>query len=216
MKIKAVILDCDGTMFDTELLSMQSFQIIADQIHFKLPDDFFANIIGTTRAHIIEYLQDFPDYLAVFDQIYVKWQELISNACGYQDSLNKPGLTALLDYLFANNYKVAIASSSHREHVMRLISHMSKHYNFDAIITGEMVKKSKPEPDIFLKAAEAIHVDPQECLVIEDSRNGILASNRAHMHNVFIEDKIKFNKNDYQSVEKECFDLCEVITYLNK
>ena len=214
MKIKAVILDCDGTMFDTEFLSMQSFQIIADSINFKLPDDFFQQIIGTTRAHIIEYLKDYPEYLAVFPQIYVKWVELIKEACTHQDSLNKPGLIGLLDYLSTHDVKFAIASSSHKDHVEGLVNHMSKHYDFDAIITGEQVKNSKPAPDIFIKASEVLGVKPDECLVIEDSKNGILAARNAKMHNIFIEDKIKFDENDYRNVDHECHDLNEVITYL--
>ncbi len=216
MKIKAVILDCDGTMFDTEFLSMQSFQIIADSINFKLPNDFFQQIIGTTRAHIVEYLKNYPEYLAVFPQIYVEWQELIKEACTHTDSLNKPGLENLLDYLSSHDFKFAIASSSHKEHIDRLVNHMSKQYQFDAIITGDQIKNSKPAPDTFLKASEVLGIKPDECLVIEDSKNGILAARNAKMHNIFIEDKIKFDENDYKNVDYECHNLNEVIEYLEK
>lgn len=216
MKIKAIIFDCDGTMFDTETLSIKAFTQVADSINFKLPDDFFAQILGTTKVHIVKYLQEYKEFLKVYDNVYLNWQKLIVEACKHPDSLNKKGLMELLDYLTANNYKLAIASSSPIKHVEALINHMSKCYSFDAIISGDMVQNSKPAPDIFLKASERLNVKPEECIVIEDSYNGILASKNANMSNIYIEDKIKFDADKYTKVDKECKDLKEVITYLKE
>ena len=93
---------------------------------------------------------------------------------------------------------------------------MSTPTHFDAIVGGNEVKHGKPAPDIFLKGAETLHVKPEECLVLEDSKNGILAAHAAGMHSCFIEDTVKKDSEMKAVLEYEKKDLSQVIDLLEE
>ncbi|WP_244469800.1 HAD family hydrolase, partial [Enterococcus cecorum] len=81
-----------------------------------------------------------------------------------------------LEEIHAQKKKVALASASNPEHITLMLSQCQLSKYFDVVISGENVKRNKPFPDIYLKASEQLAVLPAECLVIEDSFNGILAA----------------------------------------
>ncbi len=112
-----------------------------------------------------------------------------------------PGLINLLNILKKANKKIAIASSSEREYIEYVLDKLNIKDFFEIIISGYDVKKSKPEPDIFLKASEILKIDPKECLVIEDSMNGILAAKRAGMKCIAIPNSITKNQ-DFSLADK--------------
>jgi beta-phosphoglucomutase-like phosphatase (HAD superfamily) len=87
----------------------------------------------------------------------------------------------LIQSLFAEKFKLAIASSSHLETIEKVISKLDLSEFFQARISGTELKHSKPDPEIFIKAAEIVHSRPVECLVIEDSENGVKAAKAALM-----------------------------------
>lgn len=211
---KAIIFDCDGTMFDTEKVSKDAFRYVAKSINLELDDEFFNRIMGTTYDSICKELSKMPLMLEKFPEVARVWEEMIIDKTKVKDALAKDGLLELLDYLTLNNYKIAVASSSKLPHIERLINHLSKKYHFDAIVPGDTIKSSKPAPDIFLKAAEIIGVDPLECIVIEDSVNGVKAAKSANMTSIFIEDEVKFKDQDYKYVDIEFNSLNDVIEYI--
>ena len=79
------------------------------------------------------------------------------------------------------------------------------------MIGGNMVTNGKPDPEIFLKGAECLETDPAECLVLEDSKNGIIAAQRAGMHSCFIKDLIEPDEEMEQAIEFRRDDLSQVI-----
>ena len=83
--------------------------------------------------------------------------------------------------LYENKFKLAVASSAKRERIELVLNRFELTSYFDVIVSGYEVSNSKPHPDIFLKAAEKLKVDPKECIVIEDSANGIRAAKLANM-----------------------------------
>jgi HAD superfamily hydrolase (TIGR01509 family) len=92
------------------------------------------------------------------------------------------GVVAFLDALKLNGYTLAIASSSLKRNVDLILGKLKLTAYFDFIVSGEQVTKGKPEPDIFLKVAEHYGLHPNECVVIEDSTNGVAAAKAAGMH----------------------------------
>jgi HAD superfamily hydrolase (TIGR01509 family) len=92
------------------------------------------------------------------------------------------GVPELLDYLKSRNIKMAIGSSSPKELVDFVVGKFGLRKWFDIIITGKDAENGKPSPEIFLKCADLLGVTPLECLVIEDSANGILAGKNAGMY----------------------------------
>ena len=91
------------------------------------------------------------------------------------------GIPELLISLKHNNIKTAIGSSSPKELIITVIEKFQLGKYFDCIVSGDEVKEGKPKPDIYLEVSKRIGVNPEECIVIEDSRNGVLAAKNAGM-----------------------------------
>lgn len=218
MSIKAVLFDCDGLMFETELVSQQMWRDAAAVYNETIPYDFFVAITGTHDRlmdmdlvrkqipHIDEIMADMKRLR--FDLSF--WKSI------HTDCLNKPGLLELFPWLKKNGYLTAICSSSYREYVETLAKNVSVPLEYDAIVTGDMVAHSKPDPEIFLKGASLLGVKPEECLVLEDSKMGILAAKNAGMHSCFIQDTIYPDEEMLQAMEYSRNDLAEVIELLKE
>ena len=106
----------------------------------------------------------------------------------YGSYANLSVLQRLLEQLCAWNIPVAVASSSPAAVVRGRLERVGLLQYFTAVISGDMVGRSKPEPDIFLKAAELIGQDPKECLVLEDSAPGLLAGKAAGGYTIYVPD----------------------------
>ena len=100
----------------------------------------------------------------------------------------KPGVKELLTYLREKGYKIAMATASAREYSMDNLRLAGIDEFFDHVITGDMVKEAKPNPEIFLKAAEALGEKPENCLVLEDSLNGVEAGIKGGFVTVMVPD----------------------------
>ncbi len=212
--IQAVLFDCDGLMFETERISITMWKSYARRYGVKLPHDFFMRITGTGKQEAAAYMQSIPHVEKILPIVSKKRFDLdFWNACG-KDTLNKKGLISLFAYLQEQGYRVGICSSSPRVYVETLLNRVSVPLHYDAIICGDMVSKAKPDPEIFLKGAQELGVKPEACLVLEDSKMGILAAQRAGMHRCWIPDMIEADEEMKQALEYECQDLTEVIDLL--
>ena len=120
----------------------------------------------------------------------------------------------LLDYLKNNGYKLAVASSTSKRGVERNLKDAGVLEYFDAVICGDMVEKSKPDPEIYLKACEAIGVEPTEALALEDSRNGLLSAHRAGMKVILVPDLWEADEEINAFLWNMCSDLEEVKEFL--
>ena len=128
----------------------------------------------------------------------------------------KPGVEELLKYLKENGFKVGLASSTQEATVRRQISEGGLLKYFDQIIGGDMVKRSKPEPDIFLEACRRLESEPERCYVIEDSYNGIRAAHAAGMHPIMVPDLMEPTEEMRGLAEKIFESLYDVMEYLNE
>ena len=215
-EIKAVLFDCDGLMFDTERISQQMWTEEAALCGVTLPPDFFVRITGGASDEDRAYIRAIPGFDKLFS---VRARRRFDNEYWKQyspDRLNKPGLTELFAWLNEHGYKIAICSSSGRSYVETLISTVSGGLKYDAIICGDMVTKTKPDPEIFLTAAGKLGISPENCLVLEDSRQGIFAADAAGMHSCFIQDTIIPDEAMRAKIQNERHDLKEVIELLEE
>lgn len=217
MKITAVLFDCDGLMFNTEAISIEMWRKEAEKYHVLIPDAFFTAITGARRDE--DFLTAFSDisHLAeICAQVRRKRFDLHFWSSFPTDGLNKKGLLELYQFIRQNHYKTAVCSSSSRAYVETLLHTVSIPMSFDALIGGDMVKKGKPDPEIFLKGAEVLHEKPENCLVLEDSKQGILAAKAAGMHSCFIQDTIKPDIQMQQAIEYQKDNLLQVIDLLKE
>lgn len=173
--IQAVIFDMDGLMFDTERLSIVYWKEALAEQGFVMTDAHASRIRGRNEEAIRQVEQelygpalDYPRALAA--------QRARMDRVDAEGLLRiKPGLPQLLDWLGRQGIPCAVASSSRRASVEGHLRTAGILHSFNAIVTGDQVTRSKPDPEIFEKAAEALGMPPGRCLVLEDSPNGVRA-----------------------------------------
>jgi len=215
MEIKCLIFDCDGLMFNTEYYSRQNWLHFGKKYNLEMDEWLFEQITGAGPTHFAWVMDQRPEIKQHLEEIRANRNPFIAKMIEKHGNINKKGLVELLTYLNeTKNYKVCIASSSKTEYVKWMVSSIGYDYPFDAILGGDQVTNAKPDPDIFLKAAEAVQIKPENCLVLEDSKNGHLAAYRAGMHRMFIKDLVEPDDEFKQLIEYEKKDLSEVIDFL--
>ena len=128
----------------------------------------------------------------------------------------KPGLQELLEYLRRENIKTAVASSTRRELVTRELKEGGLLSYFDEIVCGDMVKRSKPEPDIYLEACRRLQERSEDCYAIEDSYNGIRSAKRAGMHPIMVPDQAAPTEEMEELADCILTSLYEVQQYIDK
>ena len=214
MKVDAVLFDCDGLMFDTERVAQDMWRNIGKQYGVEIPDEIFVLITGVKNTSE-PYYAKIPHLKDIRDQAKGLRFDLQYWSNFYPDKLNKKGLVELNQYLKRNTIPCCVCSSSSKAYVETLLHTCSQPLYFDAIIGGDMVEHGKPDPEIFLKGAEVLGVHPENCLVLEDSKMGILAAHRAQMHSCFIQDTIKPDAEMKSVIEFRRNNLEEVIELIS-
>lgn len=189
--LKAVVFDMDGVIFDSERFVIECWKKVAENNHFDGIEEACMACIGTnynrTKEIMLEtYGQDFP-----YDKYRMEAREIEAEWIREHGFPQKPGVLELLTFLKENNIKVALASSTRTEKVKEELGDAGFLPYFQVIIGGDMVERSKPEPDIFLKACEKLSVSPEDTYVIEDSYNGIRAAYAAGAMPIMVPDILK-------------------------
>ena len=215
-KVDAIIFDMDGVLIDSERISFKCFQEVFKEYNYKIDEKFYLKLIGRNVKSIKaimeeEYGNDFP-----FDSIYKKKAKLALEITDKNGVIIKPGVHELLDYLNKENYKIAVATSTRRERALQLLEEAKIKEKVNYVICGDQVENSKPDPEIFLKAAKGLDVNPEKCIVIEDSDAGITAAHAAKMIGIHVPD-MKFLEDDTKKLAfKICENLIEVKEYLEE
>lgn len=189
--IKAVIFDFDGLLVDTEIISYRIYKTILETYsHSFSMEEYARNYSGKTEKENIRNLIDTYRLPLSFDECFSLEQETEKELFEKGVEL-KPGALKLLKYLNEKRYKIAIATSSDRERAMKILRKHCLNAFFMTGVFAEDISHCKPDPEIFLKAAEKLNEDPRCCLVLEDSEAGILAAFNAGMKIVCIPDMKK-------------------------
>ena len=189
--LSGVLLDMDGLLFDTERLAYSTW-IEAERIFgFERNEELIQRLTGASHKDILniyaEYFTDFENGQLVRDYRKNRLMQLIRET----KVPMKKGALELLQFLKSSNLPVALATSSNAARVMWVFEKQPLYRYFDAIISGDMVNQSKPHPEIFLRAAAAISKDPSQCVVLEDSFNGIRAGYAAGAYTIMVPDRYK-------------------------
>ena len=214
--IKAVLFDCDGLMFNTEAYAHGIWTRIASEHGVKLPEDFFMIITGAGRSTSDAFIHSIPGMDEILPEIRrQRFSDEVFQAME-KDSLTKPGLEELCAWLKEKGIRTAVCSSSGTHYVHTLLSTMTNPPSFDAVAGGDLVKKAKPDPEIFLLGASLLNTDPSECMVLEDSKQGIIAASRAGMRSCFIPDTIEPDDQMKELIDLQCESLHDVIGILEE
>jgi len=208
--IKGIIFDMDGILIDTERISFDSFKKVFKDYNYEINRDFYIKLIGHNLKSIKqimldEYGNDFP-----FDEIYEKKVKISIDTIKRDGLIVKKGVQELVDYLKKNDYKIAVATSTRRERAHEHLKEINLLDKIDYVICGDQVSNSKPDPEIFLKAAKGLELLPEDCIVIEDSEAGILAAHNAGIKSINVPDMIMPNDIIKKFAYKICDSLIEV------
>lgn len=210
-KIKGVVFDMDGLMIDTERLTYKLYKSVMADMGYDLTLDIFKRTIGLRSADTkLLYKQLFGENLD-FDSIKAS---VLKNFREHTENNGVPikdGLFELLDYLKSNGIKAAVATSTSGQTAGRLLSLAGIAPYMTAFVFGDMIANGKPAPDIFLKACELLGEQPQFCIGLEDSYNGLKAVHSANMIPVMVPDMLEPTPETEKLIYKKVKNLSEVI-----
>lgn len=188
MALSAVIFDMDGVIFDTERLCRDSWRETAAKYGINDIDEVFPLCIGsaewvTRELFRVRYGDDLD-----FDAFRADAAAIFNKAGENGGFPKKKGVTQLLTYLKGRGIKVGVASSTVTERVRAELKDAALDRYFDVIVGGDCVKRSKPEPDIFLHCLSLLGAAKEDTLIIEDSHNGVKAAAKAQIRCIMVPD----------------------------
>ena len=211
---KAVLFDMDGLMFGTEALAKKAWLVVGKDLGLPVTDELVYKVIGMNQEGVrrtcLEHLGEDFDFDGFRERV-ARYMEQEMDESGVPV---KRGLRELLNFLAQNHIPAAVASSSSRATVEGYLDRAGLTSFFSALICGDMITHGKPAPDIFLTAAKALNTPPESCLVLEDSRNGILAAHAAGIPAVMVPDLIPPTDDLRRLVLCVCESLLDVIPIL--
>lgn len=192
---RAIIFDVDGTLLDTERIYMRSWQEAGASFGYAIPHEVLLQTRAVSSA-VSESLfrcacgPDFP-YNKIRTERVIISERIIDSTPA--DALRMPHSQQTLGWLKEQGYILAVASSTDHRKTRAHLEHAGLLDFFSAIVGGDMVENGKPQPDIFLKAADLCHVLPQNCLVVGDTPADVLGGIAAGMKVVLIPDQVPLN-----------------------
>ena len=188
---KAVIFDMDGIIFDSERATYECWMEIAKKYGFASDLDIpYMKCVGVNIRRCEELFREHYGDSFPFETYRAEESALYHATYDGGRLPLKPGIREILTQLKEENYYIAVASSTRSETVKKQLRDADLLRYFDRVVCGDEVEKSKPAPDIFLKALEGIDAKVEETCVIEDSYNGIRAAFTAGMIPVMVPDMI--------------------------
>ena len=217
MDIKAVLFDMDGLMVDTESLATEAFIHSAKKQGYDMTKEETLLVLGFTTKSIYDFWENY------FKNSDVSGKRLVDNHYKYIEDIlfttgprKMPYIEELLKYLKNSNYKVAVASSSSMNHIINNMEKTDLKKYIDEFASGAEVENGKPAPDVFLLAAKRLGVKPEECLILEDSKAGVIAGSSAGAKVIMVPDMFKPDEVCKEKAYRIVNNLGEVISILEE
>lgn len=217
--VSGIIFDMDGVLIDSERQSNEGWLWAAGQLGVDMPMWLIDSFKGAPAELCCKFFDDY--YKGVID--YWEAKELrtqhVYKIRETEGIPVKKGVKDIFEYIRNNGLKCEVATSTRRESAEKTLHEIGVWDYLDAVVYGDEVERGKPEPDIFLRAAKAIGVNPSEAVVVEDSINGIKAGYAAGMRVVHIPDTIAIDDDIRKLTYMVCDDLnglIDVVESINK
>lgn len=216
-KIKAVLFDMDGTILDTEKIHKECWEQAMRDIGVDFLPTTFYDLIGLNDKSTCEY---FKKHYGFTDEQYTKMSvsaySLSREFTTTKGIPVKKGFFELSDYLAENNIKRAIVTSSMVSEALHNFERAKIETPFDVIIGGDSVNEGKPSAEPFLKAAEMLGLSAEECIVAEDSANGVRSAHNAGIRCVYIKDMVDIPEEVRALAEYEVSALDKIIEIIEE
>ncbi|MGB5943773.1 MAG: beta-phosphoglucomutase [Leeuwenhoekiella sp.] len=196
---KGIIFDLDGVIVDTAGLHYLAWKDLANALGFDFTKEQNEQFKGVSRVRCLEILLEIGDIDASQEQID-KWlvsknEQYLTYISGMTETDILPGVNKVLDYCDANDVPMVVGSAS--KNAKPILKKVNLLHRFKGVVDGNAVTKAKPDPEVFIIAAEFLGLPPKDCVVFEDAIAGIEAAQNANMASVGIGEKNVLTEADY-------------------
>ena len=199
-KYKGIIFDLDGVICHTDKYHYLAWKKLADELEIDFDEEFNNRFRGVSREACLNMLLESADIIATKEEK----TQLCDRKNGYYKELLKEmskkdlseKVKSTLDKLKAKGYKMAIGSSS--KNVSIILKRLGLEDFFDKISDGNNISKSKPDPEVFVVAAEMLNLSAKDCLVVEDAEAGIEAAEAGGFDSAGLGEASKYSKTTYK------------------
>ena len=215
--ITAVIFDMDGVIADSEYINIKAKHLILQKNGIEVDWHYSDKFLGTTHEYMwTEMKKEFSNLKEDVPYYIELWGQTRNKLIEEEGLKPMPGVVDLITRLKKKGLKLAVASSSLKEDIMTNMNIFGITDCFDAFVSGSECENGKPDPEIFLKAADALGKNIKECVVVEDSTAGVQAAKSAGMYCIGYapEDAIKQDIHKADQIIHEFSD--EVIEYITR
>jgi HAD superfamily hydrolase (TIGR01509 family) len=184
--VKAIIFDMDGLLVDSEPYWKIAEKICFGKLGLQLDDELLRQVMGFRLSEVVEHWYNYQawgekNFEAVEADVLSTVKQLI------QENANAlPGVIQTLELCKTNGFKIALASSSAMSLIDVVVDKLNIRHYFDLLVSAEFEPYGKPHPSVFLTTAKQLNVLPTECLVFEDSVNGMIAAKAARMQCIVV------------------------------
>jgi HAD superfamily hydrolase (TIGR01509 family) len=200
--IKTVIFDMDGVIVDTEPVHHYAYNEHFKQLNIEITPEIYASFTGNSTKNIFEKLKERFNLEEDVQTLVETKRNLFNDAFDKKEDLYLlDGVEDLIKELYQNGMQLVLASSSAKVTINRIFNRFDLHQYFTHIVSGEDFPKSKPHPAIFEHAAFLSETPRENCIVIEDSTNGILAAKSAGIYCIGY-DSVNSKMQDYSKADE--------------
>ncbi|TDT43875.1 beta-phosphoglucomutase [Maribacter spongiicola] len=193
------IFDLDGVIVDTAKYHYLAWRKLANELGFEFTKEQNELFKGVSRKRCLEILLDIGNVKATQEQFDTWMVEKNVDYLAYIEKMDSseilPDVTRVLEYLKKKNIPIALGSAS--KNARPILEKVDLLPYFDSIVDGNSVTKAKPDPEVFLIAANNLGIAANSCVVFEDAVAGIQAANAANMVSIGIGDADILNEADY-------------------
>lgn len=208
--VDGIIFDMDGVLVDSERQSNEGWKWAAKKQGIEMPMWLIDSFKGASDELNCKMFDEYFDGTCGYWETKMLRTEHIYKIREKEGLPVKKGVKEIFEYIKANNLKCAVATSTRRVSAEKTLRDIGVSDYLDAVVYGNEVEHGKPEPDIFLLAAEAIGVKPENAIVVEDSINGIKAGHAAGMRVIHVPDTIAIDDEIRKLTYCVCNDLTEI------
>ncbi|MET3536335.1 HAD family hydrolase [Chryseobacterium limigenitum] len=182
MPLKAVLFDMDGVIVDTEPLHRKAYFKTFSDLGIDVSEDLYTSFTGASTKRVCETLINQFNLTQTYEEIAKTKRDYFKDYFYNDEEFNLiPGVKQLIEHYYENGITLILASSATMNTINMVFEKFGLDKYFSGKISGADLKESKPHPEVFLLAAELANQSIENCMVIEDSTNGILASYRANI-----------------------------------
>lgn len=191
--IKALLFDMDGLLLDSERVVQESWNVAGEALGYGKVGEHIYNTLGMNAAGRKEYFNNVFGTGFPYEEFQKLSRKAFFNVADQEGIPLKPGAKELIFYAKQMGYKVGLVTSSRKEYAMDVLKKAGIFSCFDGCIFGDMVSKSKPDPEIYEKGCKMLGEEPEWCIAFEDAPAGVIAASAAGIDVIMVPDLVQPN-----------------------